>query len=339
MTDRRHTLDDLASTLGLSANTVSRALRGKDGVGDTTRQRVLDEAARIGYSTPRAGATAPHGDAVALCVPSLTHPFASEVAAAIETGVRAAGCTLEIFATNEDPAQEEQIAEQLLNSRPGGVITIPVHAESTCWQRVSEAGTPVVAVSRELDGDEGDFIGVDSEHGTYVATRHLLGDGADSILYLDEELAIGTIAARRQGFERAMGDATSHARIRMIPTRRYENAGSQWRAQEGYRACLDALSGGDNFDAVLCGDDFFALGAMRALAENGRRVPEDVRVVGYGDLPFAEWLTPSLTSVALPVRLVGELAVANVLQRIGGSVSAPSRRLIRAELVVRSSSS
>ncbi|MGP5671009.1 LacI family DNA-binding transcriptional regulator [Brachybacterium alimentarium] len=338
MTDRRHTLDDLASSLGLSANTVSRALRGKDGVGEATRQRVLDEAERVGYTTPRAGSTAPHLDAVALCIPSLTHPFASEVAAAIETGVRAAGCALEVFATNEDPQQEERIAQQLLDSRPGGVITIPVHAQSSCWQRVGETGTPVVTVSRELDCVECDFIGVDSEHGAYVATRHLLGDGASSILYLDEELAIGTIAARRRGFERAMDPAESRAQVRMIPTRRYENAGSQWRAQEGYRACLDALRGGDEFDAVLCGDDFFALGAMRALAENGRRVPEDVRVVGYGDLPFAEWLTPSLSSVALPVRLIGELAVANVLQRIGGSISAPSRRLIRAELVVRSSS-
>lgn len=338
MPDRRHTLDDLASTLGLSANTVSRALRGKDGVGESTRQRVLDEAARVGYSTPRASATAPHLDAVALCIPSLTHPFASEAAAAIETGVRAAGCSLEVFATNEDPRQEEEIAEHLLQSRPGGIISIPVHAQSTCWQRVSDAGTPVVTVSRELESDQCDFIGIDSEHATYVATRHLLGDGAHSILYLDEELAIGTIAARRRGFEQAMEGAGAQARVRMIPTRRYENAGSQWRAQEGYRTCLDALGGGDDFDAVLCGDDFFALGAMRALAENGLTVPDDVRVVGYGDLPFAEWLTPSLTSVALPVRLIGELAVANVLQRIGGSTASPSRRLIRGELVVRSSS-
>lgn len=338
MTDRRHTLDDLASALGLSANTVSRALRGKDGVGEATRQRVLDEAARVGYATPREGGTAPHLDAVALCIPSVTHPFASEIAAAIETGVRAAGCALEIFATNEDPAQEEQIADQILDSRPGSVITIPVHAESTCWQRVSEAGTPVVTVSRELASGGFDFIGVDSEHGSYVATRHLLGDGADSILYLDEELAIGTIAARRRGFERAMESSDARARVRMIPTRRYENAGSQWRAQEGYRACMDALSGGDVFDAVICGDDFFALGAMRALTESGRQIPEDVRVVGYGDLPFAEWLTPALTSVRLPVRLIGELAVANALQRIGGSTTAPSRRLIRPELAVRSSS-
>lgn len=338
MTDRRHTLDDLASTLGLSANTVSRALRGKDGVGEATRQRVLDEAERVGYATPRTGSAVPHLDAVALSIPSVTHPFASEIAAAIETGVRAAGCTLEIFATNEDPAQEEEIAAQILESGPGGVITIPVHAESTCWQQVSESGTPVITVSRELESGIFDFIGVDSEHGSYVAARHLLGNGAGSVLYLDEELAIGTIASRRRGFERAMETAEAHARVRMIPTRRYENAGSQWRAQEGYRACMDALSSGGSFDAVLCGDDFFALGAMRALAESGRRVPEDVRVAGYGDLPFAEWLTPSLTSVSLPVRLIGELAVANVLQRIGGSTSTPSRRLIRPALVVRSSS-
>src|SRR5690625_7311787 len=91
-----------------------------------------------------------------------------------------------------------------------------------------------------------------------------------------------------------MEGAGAQARVRMIPTRRYENAGSQWRAQEGYRTCLDAIGGGDDFDAVLCGDDFFALGARRALAENGLTVPDDVRGVGYGDLPLPEWLTPSL---------------------------------------------
>jgi LacI family transcriptional regulator len=339
VSERRHTLDDLASTLGLSANTVSRALRGKDGVGESTRQRVLTEAARVGYSTPRTGGDGAHPDSVALCLPSLTHPFASEVAAAIETGVRAAGCALEVFATNEDPAQEEAIVDHLLEARPAGVITIPVHSRSTGWQQLGETGTPVVTVSREFDTTVGDFIGVDSEHASYVATRHLLGTGAGTILYLDEELAIGTIAARRQGFERAMDESNARARIRMIPTRRYENAGSRWRAQEGYRACLDALGGGDEFDAVVCGDDFFALGALRALTESGRTAPQDVRVVGYGDLPFAEWLTPSLSSVALPVRLIGELAVATVLQRIGGSTTAPSRRLIRAELVVRATSS
>src|SRR5690625_3326298 len=107
MPERRHTLDDLASTLHPAASTIPSALRGKDGVGESTRQRVLDEAARVGYSTPRASATAPHLDAVALCIPSLTHPFASEAAAAIETGVRAAGCSLDVFATNEDPRQRE----------------------------------------------------------------------------------------------------------------------------------------------------------------------------------------------------------------------------------------
>lgn len=338
MTDRRQTLEDLASALGLSANTVSRALRGKDGVGETTRRRVLAEAERVGYETPRPGGVAEHSAAVALCIPSLTHPFASQLAAAIETGVRAAGTSLEVYVTNEDTTQEERIAEHLLATHPGGVIVIPVHSDSTCWQRVDASGIPVVAVSREIDGGRCDFIGVDSEHATYVGTRHLLGSGARTILYLDEELAIGTIAARRRGFERAMAGVDAAPLIRMLPTRRYENAGSQWRAQEGYRACLEALGGDIDFDAVLCGDDFFALGAMRALAESGFRVPDDVRIVGYGDLPFAEWLTPSLSSVALPVRLIGELAVAHVLRRIAGSTVGASHRLIRAELVVRASS-
>lgn len=342
MAKTRHTLDDLASALGLSPNTVSRALRGRDGVSERTRQLVLNEAIKVGYVLPAPAPVGSGVETITITVPSAIHPFASQLLAAIETGVRAAGYSLDLYATEESADQEEAIAEQIIRARPAGVIAIPVQGRGHCWQRVHAAGIPVVATSREIADTPADFVGVDSESGMYAAARHVIGAGARRVLYLEEDLGITTIELRRAGVERALAtvsDASDTiAETVLIPTRRFENTGPQWRAQEGYRAVTELLSASNAFDALLTGDDFFALGALRALHERGRSVPSDIKVVGYGDLPFSGWITPSLTSVRLPARLVGELAVAALLQRIAGGTGEPVRRLIRPELIVRESS-
>lgn len=346
MTAQRSTLNDLAESLGLSANTVSRALRGKDGVSQRTRDRVLEAAIRTGYITvpgsrpsSQLSAITAAPKAIALSIPSPTHTFASHLIGAIEAGARAAGYSLVLFVTEEDEAQEKVIAEQIREQQLAGAIVIAVQGADEPWRQVQAQGIPVVAVSREIPDLPADFVGVDSEAGEYAAVRHLLNQGARAIVAFEEDLEISTITQRQHGFARAMNEVESaQARTVRVPTRRFENTGPQWRAEEAYRACLDLLAEGHRFDAVAVGDDYFALGVIRALSEQGIHVPEDVPIVGYGDLPFSAWTTPSLSSVQLPTKLVGELAVSILLQRIAGDGGAASRRLIRPELVIRASS-
>lgn len=343
---RRSTLSDLAENLGLSVNTVSRALRGKDGVSTRTRDLVHEEAVRIGYVTagaspaPAAGAGAgPRSRTIGLTIPSSTHMFASQLIEAIEAGARAAGYSLDLFVTEESESQEADIAAQIVDSDLAGAVVIPVQGEREPWASVRAEGIPVVAVSREIDHLGGDFVGVDSEAGEYAAVRHLLSRGARSVVSFEEDLAISTIANRQRGFIRALAEVEgTTSRTVPVPTRRFETGESDWRPEEAYRACLEFLETGIAFDAVTVGDDYFALGVVRALAERDIRVPEDVRVVGYGDHPYSAWVRPSLSSIRLPTRLIGELAVALVLQRVAGKASPPVRRLIKPELVVRESS-
>ncbi len=337
MSTRRRTLDDIASSLGLSPNTVSRALRGRDGVSERTRALVMDEAVRVGYLS-----SAPARDAgvqgIAITVPAATHPFASQLIAAVETGVRAAGYSLELFVTEEDAEQEERIAAHLVTERPAGVIAIPVQGHSRCWARVHSSGIPVVAVSREISETPTDFIGVDSEAGAYAAARHLIGAGARDVLYVDEQMDISTVLRRREGVERAFAGVSGiDVHEHLLPTRRFENIGPQWRAQEAFRFGVAYLRDHGGVDAIVTGDDFFALGIVRALHELRRALPGDVRVTGYGDLDFAEWGVPPLTSVRLPTQLVGELAVATLLKRLAGDTGPRVHRLIRPELIVRDS--
>lgn len=335
----RHTLDDLAAALGLSPNTVSRALRGKDGVSERTRNLVLNEAVKVGYVLPTPSQGGAAVETLAVTIPAATHAFASQLLAAIESGVRAAGYSLDLYVTDELPEQEAQITQQIIRSRPVGVIAIPVQGAGHSWEQVHAAGIPVVAASREIADAPTDFVGVDSEAGSYAAARHLIGTGARRILCLDEDLAISTIKSRKHGIQRAAASSPAvEIEFVDVPTRRFENTGPAWRAQEGHRVMLERLADPKAFDAVLTGDDFFALGALKALHELGRDVPGEVKVAGYGDLHFAAWITPALTSIRLPAVLVGELAVATLLQRVAGGTGPATRRLIRPELIVRDSS-
>lgn len=347
---RRTTLGDLADGLGLSANTVSRALSGKDGVSERTRSLVLQQARRTGYlptdDAPRRPGNHRSDEAlsstIAVTIPSATHVFSSELIGAIEAGARSAGYSLDVFTTEESAEVEQQIADMIIDHDLAGAIVIPVQGRSEPWATVAASGRPVVAASREVPGLDCDFVTADNGAGAYAAVRHLLAQDCRRIVQFEEDLAISTINQRRQGFARAMAeqpDAIAHTIL--VPTRRYETSEPRWRATEAHRACLTFLDNHPDdadFDAIVTGDDYFALGALAALRERGISVPDRVRLVGYGDHPYSAWLDPALTSVRIPTQLIGELAVSLLLQRIAGDAGPRVRRLIKPELIIRRSS-
>lgn len=345
---RRTTLGDLAAGLGLSANTVSRALSGKDGVSDRTRALVLQEAHRTGYlatdDVARSPAEVEHGPrsksrTIAVTIPSATHLFSSELIGAIEAGARSAGYSLDVFTTGESEEQEQQIARTIIDHDLAGAIVIPVKDGNQPWASVAVSGRSVVAASREVPGLECDFVTADNSAGAYAAVRHLLSQGCRRIVQFEEDLAISTINNRREGFARAMAEhPDAIAQTILVPTRRYETSEPRWRATEAHRTCLNFLERGEDFDAIVTGDDYFALGALTALRERGIAVPDRVRLVGYGDHPYSPWLDPALTSVRIPAQLIGELAVSLLLQRIAGDSGPGVRRLIKPELIIRRSS-
>ncbi|SDT33391.1 LacI family DNA-binding transcriptional regulator [Microlunatus soli] len=347
---RRTTLGDLAEGLGLSANTVSRALSGKDGVSERTRSLVLAEARRTGYlpaedvtrrSTSSRRPDGALSSTIAVTIPSATHVFSSELIGAIEAGARSAGYSLDVFTTEESAEVEQQIADMIIDHDLAGAIVIPVQGRSEPWASVAASGRPVVAASREVPGLDCDFVTADNGAGAYAAVRHLLAQGCRRIVQFEEDLAISTINHRREGFARAMAeqpDAVAHTIL--VPTRRYETSEPRWRATEAHRACLTFLDQPRDvtFDAIVTGDDYFALGALAALRERDISVPDQVRLVGYGDHPYSAWLDPPLTSIRIPTQLIGELAVSLLLQRIAGDSGPGVRRMIKPELIIRRSS-
>lgn len=339
---RRATLRDIAEALGLSVNTVSRALAGKSDVSQRTRMLIEAEAERIGYVPNTRARSLVLGSVmtIGLAITNPSNPFYAQLISSIELASRAAGYSLLLGISEESPSVESATVDTFLRSGVDGVITVPVQSGEDPWARIRRAGIPGVLVNRDLPGSGWDLVGTDNERGAHAATMAALRQGARSVVLMEEDLPITTIEQRIAGFRRALTEAgrpVPDDAVVTVPTRRHADAALPWQADEGYLLARELLAE-RTIDAVVVGNDYFGLGLYRAIAERGLRIPDDIAVVGFGDYPFAGYLQPALTTVRLPAAEVGRAAVDLLLGRLRDENSAPpARRLVAPELVERDS--
>lgn len=340
---RRRTLTDVATDVGLSANTVSRALRGQSGVSEATRERIRLAAERLGYVPNVHARSLVLGNhrTIGLVITNVSNPFYAELISAIEFRAAEEGYHIVLFLSEESPARELAAAENVIQSGLDGVIVVPVQGQTNPWRQVARSGMPFVVVNRRLDDLAVDTVATDNYAGAHAATAHVIAQGARSIVMLEEDLTITTIHQRIQGFRDALAEASlpcDDGQILMVPTRRHDRVVLPWQAGDAYRMTVDVLARGHRPDAFVVGNDYFALGLYRALRERGLQCPDDTFVVGFGDYPFAEFLEPPLSTVRLPAAEVGRTAVEMLLQRIHGDEPPPAEPiLVQPELVTRSS--
>lgn len=321
---RRRTLQDVADALGLSVNTVSRAIRDMPGVGETTRARIKAEAERIGY-VPNAHARSlvlGSRKTIGVVLTDLANPFFSDLVAEIEDRVIQAGYTLLLLLSDEDPEREAIAVETALGAGVDGILAVPVQGRSNPWKAVIRAGVPLVFMSREVPGIEVDLYSHGNRSGRSLSAQTVIDRGARNIVVLEEDIRITTVGERLAGYRSALerNDIPFEERnVVTVPSRRTVRGASLWRGEDAYRMTSDLLSSGYVPDAFLASNDFFALGIYAALRERGLRVPDDVLVVGWGDYPFARYLDPPLSSMPLPAAQMAERAVKRMLSLLDGT--------------------
>ncbi|KAA5837072.1 LacI family DNA-binding transcriptional regulator [Saccharopolyspora hirsuta] len=327
------TISDVATRAGVSTATVSRALNGKSTVDPELAARVFAAAAELGYrpNGPARNLRKQETAVLALIIADVENPFFTAIARGVEDVAHAAGYSVVLCNSDDEPAKEREYIDVALQERVAGVLLSPTgHSESV--ELLNRSTTPVVAVDRPLPDTPSDTVLVDSRLAAAEAVQHLVDQGYRRIGCLTGPSGVRTADDRLAGYRdgvRAAGLPSSDVLVRR----------SEFKAAGAKRAAHSLLIRPDRPDAVLVANNMMAVGVLETCAELGLRPGRDVGVVAFDDAPWATLLDPPLTVVAQPAYDVGAVAAQLLLGRIGGERTEATTTTLSAHLVARASSS
>jgi LacI family transcriptional regulator len=323
------TINDVARAAGVSPATVSRVLNDTMRVREDKYRQVMAAVAELDYrpnrfaSILRGGATRTIG----VMVPSLEKDFSGRVVGGIERVLKRAGLHMLCALGHDTEAGEEEVLEMFGERVVDGFILLADRLADTRLLDLARRGKPFVLINRYLPEIGGQCVRLDNLGGGYTATRHLIERGHARIAHIAGPMSRPGARLRFQGYADALAAAQLARDEALIVEAEFTAAAGA----EAMRRLLRDRS----FTAVFASDDNQALGAMQALREAGRRVPDDVAIVGFDDASFAAYLDPPLTTMRYPMGLLGEAAAEQLLALMAEQ---PTRlRVLEPELVVRAS--
>ena len=335
----RPTISDVAREAGVSKGTVSAVLNAKPTVRESTRKRVADVIARLNYrpSGPaRLRVAGPHRRSIGLVIKEMDNPYYIEVAAGALARGRRDGYTVIVTSSEGDHALERNAVELLVDQGVDGLIVTPVFGDDADLSHLFELkrrNVPFVLLE-SITGVPASLIDVDNEDAMRAVVRALIDAGHTRIIHLAGPPYSMHSRERIRGMERAF--SASHLAFADTMVR---PAGAH--LADGYRAGIAAFRGVPakrRPTAVTCYNDLVALGLLRALAELGLRVPEDVSVVGFDDLALLDYMSPGLSSVHVPKEEMGARAAELLIRHIEARKRiAPVRLRLESRFIARRS--
>ncbi|HUW79463.1 MAG TPA: LacI family DNA-binding transcriptional regulator [Acidocella sp.] len=331
-------MKDIARDMGLSTMTISKALRNHPDISDETRKRVLKRMKELNFQPNLAARALITGrtSTIGLVVPDLLHPFFAQVAKAVSAGTRGHGYSLIITSSEDDQALERQEIDQLLARRVDVMLIASAQTTEESFRRIEERGIPYILIDRLITGLPANFVGVDDEAVGFLAASHLIDQGYRRIAHIrgpDTSTALGRVLGYRRALAaRQLAPLPGH--IVSIGS-----SGDDRGEPGGYAAARKLLRARQRPDGIFCFNDPIALGAMRAILDAGLRIPEDIAVVGCGNVLYSDFLRVPLTSVDQDSAAIGRLAAELALALVGPKPPVrPKTELIEPKLVVRASS-
>jgi LacI family transcriptional regulator len=328
---RRPTIQDLARAAGISPSTASRALSGNGYVAAEVRARVLAAAEQIGY-VPDSNARALRNRtsrAVGVLISDIRNPFYANLAAGIEEQLRAAG--YHVIVVNNDGQAEAEVegARTFLAVRVSAAIVTPVSGRAV--RMLMDDGVTVVQADRMVDGLTSDGVLVDNVQGAQEITSHLVDLGHTNIALLIDETDWTTGAGRLAGYRAAL----RAARLPMDPTLVVPTRFQPGAARDAVNALLDRRP---EVTALFAANNMLAEGAFQALQRRGLRVPDDLSLVAFDDVPWMSMVSPGITTVDQHTDDLGRTCAQLVIDRLGGSApTLATVRYIEPSVVIRGS--
>lgn len=304
---REITIKDIAEASGVSYATVSRTLNNLNGVKKETRERIIKAAQELGYrpnSQARALKTN-RTNTIALMVPDISNPFFSDIALSVNDYAFPRGYTTVLCSSGWDEEVEHRQLLQLLDQRVDGIIYKPTN---DVLEELELFGTNSIVVSH-LPGAFYDYIEVNNQRGGELAAAHLIAGGYRRIGFVGGSRNSLSNRMRLEGLTaeiRKSGLIVDETLFRFGP----------FSTESGYALTAELMSMKNPPDALFCGNDLIALGALQYLAENGIRVPEEVGVIGFDDIYISSLPQIQLSTVSVSRKEMGETAAEILIRKI-----------------------
>jgi LacI family transcriptional regulator len=329
---RTPSIYEVASAAGVSVATVSRALNGKGPVRAGTREQVLAAVARLGYvphSAARSLSTR-RTMSIGVLLPDMHGEFFSELVRGIDLAARRAGYHVLVSGSHSDPAETAALL-QTLHGRVDGLILMTPGLGGDWLHDALPRRLPVVLLNDDGATGRHDSLRIDNRLGARLAVDYLIGLGHRRIAFIAGPAGNSDAAERLHGYRQAL------AEVGIASEAALELAGD-FGEESGLRAGAAIVGLAAPPTAVFAANDAMAIGCLAAMREHGLRVPADVSLVGFDDIPIARYVTPPLTSVRVPIAELGTRAMERLLSAVDGKAAHERRQeLVPTTLVVRGS--
>jgi len=324
------TLKMVAEKAGVSVNTASRAINNKSDINEKTKKRVLKVAQELGYvqNATAVALRTKKTRTLGVVIADNRNPFYAEVLNGMEEAAREKNYHIILANTQRDYKKEEEAINLLLAKRVDGLLITPVQDRDDDIKKLIEANIPFVVVGRDFENIEVDAVYNDEIKGGFLATEYLIKKGHKRIALIDGFLYKSPAKGRLEGYKKALN------KYRILLDDLLISVGDI-NMEDGYERTKQMLEKNIDFTAIFAYNDMMAFGSMQAIKEKGLRIPEDIGLVGYDDIPFSSLISPSLTTIRLKKQDLGIESVELLLSRINGSREKMKKIMLNVELIVR----
>jgi LacI family transcriptional regulator len=326
------TMQDLARYAAVSTSTVSNVLNNARYVRPSTREHVEKAMKELGYHPNKLAQAMvqKYTRTIGVIIPDNANPFFSELVRGVEEILSNSGYFVFFGNSENDPNKERYYLQGYLERHVDGLLI--AIASETDYKDLFDlsANLPIVLVDRAIRDWTGDCVVPDNETGMQLAVGHLVSLGHQSIALINGDTRLSTAKERRKGFEASIQS------FGLSPASISEGVFS---VDSGYIQTVSLLHNTQRPTAICAANDLLAIGAMRAIFEADLRIPEDISIVGYDDIPFASFIHPSLTTISQSARSIGTESAQLLLKRLRNPQETPQRIIMNPKIIIRHSTS
>jgi LacI family transcriptional regulator len=331
-------LEDIARLSGVSRSTVSRVINQHPNVSSRTRERVMAVIDQYDFQPhPAARALASlQSKLIGILIPHAVSdifidPFFSILLQGITTAANHMDYTAVLWLTSAE-ADEKTFYNRVFNNRlVDGIVVASAMVDEAFLDRMEQTGKPFILVGRPFAGQDWvNYVDVENRQGAQMIVEYLLGRGYQRIAMIPGRPDLTSTQDRQQGYVDALQGAGITIDMSLI------TPGRDYTEKSGYESTKSLIKH-NAIDAIFAANDVMALGAIRAIHEAGLRIPEDIAVAGFDDVPSASVANPALTTVRQPIAKLGDIVTSGLINLLDDKITPPIREILPVELVIRQS--